>query len=213
VTDTLSWEGGTVSVAWDRPSIDAKAVVVLAHGAGGDMNDALLRVVSRGLSEKGAAVLRFNFPYREAGRKAPGAQSASEACYRAIADEARTEGVPLFLGGKSYGGRMASHIVADGYEADGLTFISYPLHPPGRPEKLRDEHLGRIGAPMLFVQGTKDPFATPELLQATVARLSNARLASVERGDHSLRVSGRKPADVASFVVEEVDAFIDANSN
>ena len=86
-------------------------------------------------------MLRFNFPYREAGRKAPGAQTESEECYREVAMAARIDGVPLFCGGKSYGGRMATHIAADGFDVDGLVLLSYPLHPPGRPEKTRDAHL------------------------------------------------------------------------
>jgi predicted alpha/beta-hydrolase family hydrolase len=196
-----------VSVETDR-SPDARALLVLGHGAGGDLHDPLLCAVGNALSSDGIDVVRFNFPYREQGRKAPGAQSASEDCYRDVATNARRDGLPLYLGGKSYGGRMASHIVADGFDADALIFLSYPLHPPGKPDRVRDEHLRRIAIPMLFVQGSKDPFATPELLDGVVASLDNASLHRIEGGDHSLRVRGRRSAEVTTEVVDAIFAFV-----
>jgi predicted alpha/beta-hydrolase family hydrolase len=197
-----------VSVAWDAPQGKPRAVLVLGHGAGGDLNDPLLAAVAKGLADRGVAVARFNFPYREAGRRAPGSQAQSEACYRDIASTKRMRGTPLFCGGKSYGGRIASHIAAEGFEMDGLVFFSYPLHPPGKPERLRDAHLKQIRAPMLFVQGTSDPFARPDLLTSTIAALDRAKLARVEGGDHSLRIRGHKPAEVYPEVTEAVDVFI-----
>lgn len=206
------WDGGEVSAEWDRPAGDPCAVLVLAHGAGGDLNDALLRELAQQLARRGVAILRFNFPYREAGRRAPGSQAQSESCYREVAETARVTGVPLFCGGKSYGGRMASHIAATGFATDGLVFISYPLHPPGRPEMIRDAHLRDIAAPMLFVQGSKDPFATPELLARTIESVEGATFFGVENGDHSLRVRGRTRADVVTDVSKSIEAFIHAQS-
>lgn len=200
--------GNTVTAAIGEPSGKPRAIVVLAHGAGGDLNDKLLLSVSSELVDRKLTVVRFNFPYRDAGRAAPGAQKASEDCYRSVADEVRKNGVRLFLGGKSYGGRMASHIVSDGYEADGLIFLSYPLHAPGKPDRLRDEHLHRIKAPMLFCQGTKDPFATPSLLDGVVASLKKAKLHRIDGGDHSLNVRGRTRDDVTSDLVETIDGFV-----
>lgn len=197
-----------VTAKWNGPDGDPNAVVVLAHGAGGDLDDETLRGLGAALAAFGVASLRFNFPYREAGRKAPGAQAQSEACYRAVADHARIEGVPLYCGGKSYGGRMATHIAAQGFDVTGLVLLSYPLHPPGRPERLRDAHLKDIGVPMLFVQGTRDPFATPELLTATIASLPNATHVPIDGGDHSLRVKGQKWADVLNEIVEATHMFI-----
>ena len=205
--ERLTWDEGEVSAVWNRAP-EARAVLILAHGAGGDLNDVLLKAVAEGLASEGIDVLRFNFPYRESGRRAPGAQRQSETCYRAVADAAR-DGMPLFCGGKSYGGRIASHIAADGFAVDGLVFVSYPLHPPGKPDRLRDEHLCNIEAPMLFVQGTKDPFAQPDLLTRTIASLGRATHVPVEGGDHSLRVRGRSRADVASVVTREIASFID----
>jgi predicted alpha/beta-hydrolase family hydrolase len=203
----LDWDRGTVSGAWDEPDADARAVLILAHGAGGDLNDGVLRGVARALADEGLAVLRFNFPYRESGRRAPGAQKESEECYRAVADGARRGGCPLYLGGKSYGGRIASHIVSDGFSADALIFLSYPLHAPGRPEKLRDAHLHDITAPMLFVQGTRDSFARGDLLDKTLRSLPSAEHVPVDGGDHSLRVRGRSASDVAAEIAQAVNAF------
>lgn len=197
-----------VTTAVDRPD-DPRAVLVLGHGAGGDLNDPLLRALSIALAgQEEIEVVRFNFPYREQGRRAPGAQSQSENAYREIASSVRRPGLPLYLGGKSYGGRIASHVVADGFAADGLVFVSYPLHPPGKPDRLRDAHLKAIGVSMLFCQGTKDPFATPELLREVVSRLDNAELHPIEGGDHSLRVKGRPQADVVAELTTRIARFV-----
>lgn len=197
-----------VTAAWDRPTGQTSAVLVLAHGAGGDFKDQLLVRVGAKLADRGIAVLRFNFPYRESGRRAPGAQRQSEDCYRAIIERVAGEGAPLFCGGKSYGGRIASHIVADGTAVDGLVLISYPLHAPGRQDKLRDAHLGRIAVPMLFLQGTRDSFADLDLLRSTLAKLNGARLYSLDGGDHSLKVRGTPQDEVADRVSAEIGSFI-----
>jgi predicted alpha/beta-hydrolase family hydrolase len=196
-----------VSIATDEAD-EARAVLVLAHGAGGDLNDPLLQALGRSLSRRGVAVVRFNFPYREEGRRAPGAQQRSEDCFRQIASSVRRAALPLYIGGKSYGGRIASHIVSDGSDAAGLVFLSYPLHPPGKPDRLRDAHLGRVPIPMLFCQGTKDPFATPQLLEEVVGRLPCARLHRIAGGDHSLRVRGGAQSDVVGDLTDAIDAFI-----
>lgn len=202
----IAWDGGEVSAAWNDVA-SPQAIVVLAHGAGGDMSDRVLVGLSKALEADEIATLRFNFPYREAGRRTPGSQRDAEACYRSIADFARRLDVPLYLGGKSYGGRIATHIVADGYEVDGLVLLSYPLHPPGRFDKLRDEHLARIAAPMLFVQGTRDTFARPDLLEKTRAALPNATHVPIENGDHGLKARGRKPDEVVADIVSAFRTF------
>jgi predicted alpha/beta-hydrolase family hydrolase len=204
----IDWADGSVTAAWDGSPADADRVLVLAHGAGGDMTDAILTGLAKALSTDGTAVLRFNFPYREAGRRAPGAQTQSEACYRAVADVARRSGTPLYLGGKSYGGRMASHIVADGYDADGLVLLSYPLHAPGRVDKLRDEHLRAIVVPMLFVQGTRDTFARPDLLEATLRTLPTATHVPIDGGDHGLKVPRRTRTEVVTAIATAIRAFV-----
>jgi predicted alpha/beta-hydrolase family hydrolase/ubiquinone/menaquinone biosynthesis C-methylase UbiE len=205
---TFAWRDGELSGARHPAEGERRATFVLAHGAGGDMNHPQLVAFGDGLAACGIEVIRFNFPYREAGRKAPDPQEKLEACYWAVAKEVSTTADRLYLGGGSMGGRIASQITADGFPAAGLIFQSYPLHPPGKPERLRDAHLKRIAVPMLFVWGTKDPFARPDLLEATLATLPNATLHRIEGGDHGLKVSGRKPAEVVDEVVRVISDWI-----
>ena len=207
-TTTFRWNEGEVSGAWHRPSGPARAALVLAHGAGHGMDTRLLVDVGEAMAERGVAVLRFNFPYMEAGRRAPDPQPRLEACYRAVADAVAHEFERPYLGGKSMGGRIASHIVADGFAGGGLVFLGYPLHPPGKPERIRDEHLKRIDVPMLFLQGSRDPFATSDLLHSTIAALPSATLVEIEGGDHSFKVRGRSTADVTGELVEAIDSFV-----
>jgi uncharacterized protein len=124
----------------------------------------------------------------------------------------RARGAPVAAGGKSFGGRMASVAVAEGMEAAGLVFLGYPLHPPGKPERIRDEHLYGIRAPMLFLQGTRDPFADPVLLAGVVKKLGRrATLHPVEGGDHSFNVRGVKasPRDVGASLAPDAAAFME----
>ena len=188
--------GGSLSAAWDGP-LEATTLVLLAPGAGADMRSDFLQHFARRLSEDAATVCRFNFLYTERGRKSPDRQSVLEATYREVVERARELAEPqcLVLGGKSMGGRIASHIVAGGLPADGLAFLGYPLHPPGKPERMRDQHLKAITAPMLFVEGTRDPFCPLETLERVRTTLSApTEVAVVAEGDHSLKVpksSGR----------------------
>jgi hypothetical protein len=168
---------------------------------------------TRALNDDGVATLRFNFPYREAGRKFPDRPPAAIAAWRAAMDAARSrsEGEPLWAAGKSFGGRMASMAVAEGMPASGLVYLGYPLHPPGKPEKLRDEHLYGLELPMLFLQGTRDTFATPELLEGVVSRVGpNATLHWCEGGDHSFAVAGHKrgAAEIGASLAPAAAAFL-----
>jgi len=209
VTDTtFCWDESEVSGAWHRPQGAVRNALILAHGAGYGMNTRLLVDVAEALRERGVAVLRFNFPYTEAGRRRPDPQPKLEACYRAVASVVATEFERPFLGGKFMGGRIASYIVADGFPAAGLVFLGYPLHPPGQPERIRDAHLKRIASPMLFLQGTRDPFATPELLHQTIASLPSARVVEILGGDHSFKVRARSTTDVTAELVEAIGSFV-----
>lgn len=207
-TTTFVWDEGVVSGAWHRPQGTVRDGLILGHGAGHGMNTRLLVDIAEALSERGIAVLRFNFPYTEAGRRRPDPQPKLEACYRAVASVVVKEFERPFLGGKSMGGRIASHIVADGFPAAGLVFLGYPLHPPGQPERIRDAHLKRITVPMLFIQGTRDAFATPGLLHRTTASFPGATLVEIDGGDHSFKVRGRTTAEVTPELVEAIAAFI-----
>lgn len=204
---TFPWDDGTVSALWDRPSGTASGAVVLAHGAGGRKEGPLLEAVARGLCEEGFAVVRFDFPYREAGRRLPGSPKPSEACYRAVVEAVRAGFGDPVIGGRSYGGRIASHIAASGTACAGLLFLAYPLHAPGRPEKLRDAHLSRIDPPMLFCQGTRDPFARQDLLEAIVEGLGDATLHLVEGADHGFKVRGRTHGEIVEELMGVVGRF------
>jgi predicted alpha/beta-hydrolase family hydrolase len=169
------------------------------------------------LNALGLATLRFNFPYREAGRRFPDRPPAAIVTWRAVMaaaiEQAERHGDsgPVWAAGKSYGGRMASMAVAEGMPAAGLVYLGYPLHAPGKPEKLRDEHLYGLMLPMLFLQGSRDTFATPRILEDVVSRVGpNADLQWVDGGDHSFAVPGMKrPAgEVGASLAALVAEFI-----
>ncbi|HEV8339567.1 MAG TPA: alpha/beta family hydrolase [bacterium] len=203
-SEQIAWEGGTISAVWDHAD-RAGAVLVLGHGAGGTLHTAHLARFAAAVAARGITAVRFNFPYAEARRRVPDRQPILEACYRAAAShiaERSARGVDLFLGGRSMGGRIASHLVADGHPARGLVFVSYPLHPPREPERLRAVHLERITIPMLFLQGTRDAFARSDLLARTLDRLPTATLHLIEGGDHGLTVRGREAAAVIAEVAD-----------
>lgn len=204
----FAWRDGEVSGARHHPQGDARATLVWAHGAGGSMDHPTVVGIAEGLAATGIEVVRFNFPYREQGRKAPDKQDRLEACYWGVAEAARSGEGPPYLGGGSMGGRIASHIVSGGFPAAGLVFQSYPLHPPGKPERLRDTHLQTITVPMLFVSGTKDDFASGDLLDRTVAGLPSATLRRIEGASHGLKVKGRAPVEVIAEVVAVIAAWI-----
>jgi predicted alpha/beta-hydrolase family hydrolase len=151
--------------------------------------------VARRLADASIDVWTFNFPYMEQKRRAPDRAPILERCFRRVIDVARDSAGPpdaLFVGGKSMGGRIATHLAAQGDQMAGVFALGYPLHPPGKPEQLRSEHLGAITVPVLIVQGERDTFGTPsELSQAIAAMNAPVTLEIVEGGDHSLATRGR----------------------
>jgi predicted alpha/beta-hydrolase family hydrolase len=195
---TIVTERGEVSAALSGPAKGAP-LLVLAHGAGRDLEDPLLVGFAEALAAASVSCLRFNFPYRELGRKAPDPEPVLRATWEGAFGRGLELGTPVWAGGKSLGGRIASMVVADGLPAVGLIFVGYPLHPPGKPERIRDAHLPSIRVPMLFLQGTKDPFAQWDLLEQTMSRLGKrATLHAVEGGDHSFRVRGAPKDDLGT---------------
>jgi predicted alpha/beta-hydrolase family hydrolase len=202
---------GTVSAAYVRPA-GAFASLALFHGAGAGMDHPFMAGFARAIAEEGVATLRCNFPYIEAGKRSPDRQPVAVATVRAAFEvaDARVGGdEPVWVGGKSFGGRMASLAVAEGLPASGLVFLGYPLHPPGKPERVRDEHLYGLDVPMLFLQGTKDPFATPAVLEPVLAKLPRATLHVVDGGGHSLERSRKDDArEVAASFAPLVAAFM-----
>jgi uncharacterized protein len=187
---------GDVSAAW-APASDAFAALVVAHGAGAGMDHPFIVGFTGAANDLGVATLRFNFPYMEAGRRSPDPASAAIASYEAVfvAATERASSIPVAVGGKSYGGRIASMAVADGMPAAGLVFLGYPLHPPGKPERVRDEHLYGIEVPMLFLRGTRDPFSEAAVLEPVLERLGpRAAYRPIEGGGHSLERSRKDDA-------------------
>ena len=183
-----------VSAAWIAPT-DAVAWLVVAHGAGVGMDHPFMVGFCRAMAMHDVATARFNFHYMNAGRRSPDPEPGLRAAWQEAftGASALAAGLPVLAGGKSLGGRIASMCVADGMAAAGLVFLGYPLHPPGKPERLRAEHLERISVPMLFLQGSRDPFAQPELLREVLAKLGDrATLVPIEGGDHSFAVRGVK---------------------
>ena len=210
---SLETPRGSLSALLQGPT-DADTLIVLAPGAGAGITHPFMESVARGLSDKGLRVARFNFVYLEQGKKSPDKQPILEETYRAAIEGLASEkdGRRLFVGGKSMGGRIASHVVADGLEADGLVFLGYPLHPPGRPERIRDQHLHDISVPMLFVEGTRDPFCPLQTLEKVRADLSAPTdLVVVDDGDHSFKVrksSGRSTEEALDEVVAKVADWV-----
>lgn len=212
VRGTLDVGGTSVSTVWIAPK-GSVATLVLAHGAGAGMDHPFMAGFSRAIAKAGVSTLRFNFPYVERGKRSPDPERVLRDAWLAAFDAATSKagGRAVLAGGKSLGGRIASMCVADGMPAGGLVFLGYPLHPPGKQERIRDEHLYRITVPMLFLQGTKDPFATPALLAKVVRKLGDrARHEPVEGGGHSFKVGGVRADDreIGSALAERAAPFV-----
>jgi predicted alpha/beta-hydrolase family hydrolase len=207
-------DGGTVAGAVSLPRAGRGITAVIAHGAGTAMDHPFLVAYGDGLAARGVAAVRFNFPYTERGDRAPDRAPVLEACYRAVLAAVRADAAlagRLVIGGKSMGGRMASHLAAAGEPVDGLVFLGYPLHPAGRPQQLRAAHLPRITAPMLFLTGTRDALCPLATLRPVLAPIPNATLHVVEDGDHSFAVrkkSGRNAAEVMDELVDATSAWL-----
>jgi uncharacterized protein len=202
-------EGATVSGLFDAPA-RPEACYVLAHGAGAGMHHSFIAAMASGLTERRIAVLRFQFPYMEHGSKRPDQPKVAHAAIRAAVREAarRLPNVPLFAGGKSYGGRMTSQAQAAEPlpEVRGIVFVGFPLHPAGKPSVERADHLNQVGVPMLFLQGTRDTLADLDLIRSITTRLGElATLHVVTGADHSFHVlasSGRNDPEVRAELLD-----------
>jgi uncharacterized protein len=190
--------GGETSIVYGVPSKihDPSTCLIIAHGAGGPMHTPFIRYFHAELAKRGYLTVRFNFPYMEARRRVPDRREILEESYRTIVDQARNGRQKLSrvaIGGKSMGGRIASQIAANGVDVNGLFFLGYPLHPIGKTDQLRDEHLYRIKKPMLFVSGTRDSFARRDLLETVVTKIGpNATIHWIQDGDHSFKTPDAK---------------------
>ena len=183
-----------------------RGVYVFAHGAGGNMSDRAMLAAAKVMRGIGLGVVRFNFLYKERGSGRPDQMPKLMATTRAVVERVRAELHPkvLIIGGRSMGGRAASMLAAEKFDADGLLLLAYPLHPPGQPEKLRDAHLPNIGMPALCFNGTRDEFCTPDLMKRVLTSVKAPwEMHWLDGADHSFHVlksSGRNDAAVLAEV-------------
>lgn len=198
----------------DSPS-GPKAVCVLAHGAGAGMEHGFMSAIAAALAERGIAVLRFNFPFMEQGSKRPDPPAVAQAAVRAAMAEAarRWPGLPLYAGGKSFGGRMTSQAQAKEPlpGVRGLVFLGFPLHAAKKPSTERAQHLAQVRVPMLFLQGTRDALAELDLVREVVAPLAPATLHVVEGADHGFEVlkrSGRTDEEVLAELAGTIAGWL-----
>jgi len=195
---------------------EARACYVLAHGAGAGMTHPFMRAIANGLAERGIATLRYQFPYMERGSKRPDAPKVAHAAIRAavLAAARLAPGLPLFAGGRSFGGRMTSQAQAAAAlpGVRGLIFLGFPLHPAEKPSVERATHLFEVQAPMLFLQGTRDELANLELLETVCRQLGlRATLTLFSEADHSFHVparTGRKDAEVRNELLDALTKWI-----
>lgn len=208
-------ESGAVSALLDTAD-DPTALLVVAHGSGAGKDHPFMAGYAQAVAALGISVLRFNFPYMDAGKKFPDKAPTAVSVWNHVRDWAAENlagDLPIFAAGKSFGGRMASVAVSVGMDTAGLVFLGYPLHAPKKEEKLRDEHLYPLQVPMLFLEGTRDPFANPQIMADVASRLNNrTELVWFEGGDHSFKVarSGRTPEQDGSGLAQATARFIES---
>jgi predicted alpha/beta-hydrolase family hydrolase len=182
------------------------ALLVLAHGAGAGQQHPFMTAMAKGFAARGVDVMTFDFPYMRARRKVPDRAPVLEKAFTdMIAVATEWSSAPrVFIGGKSMGGRMATHLGAAHVDGiSGIVVFGYPLHPPGKPEQLRIAHLGSIAVPVLIVQGERDAFGTPQELKPAIETMTaRVTLHVVAKGDHSLAVSGRPRDAILNEVLD-----------
>jgi predicted alpha/beta-hydrolase family hydrolase len=194
----------------------AGVTVILGHGAGADQDSDFMTRFATGLAARGINVVTFNFLYTEEGRRVPDTNNKLEKCFRAVVETTREKKIgrgTLVIGGKSMGGRIASQVAAaSAPDVEGLVFLGYPLHPPGRADQLRAKHLPDIPVPMLFVQGSRDAFGSPDELRPIIKELkASADLYVVEGGDHSFKVlkrAGVTQEDAYKAVLDRIELWL-----
>jgi hypothetical protein len=195
----------------------AGVTLILGHGAGADQTSGFMVAFANAQAERGIDIVTFNFLYSEQRRRIPDPNTRLESCWRAVIETVRDRitfrADKLAIGGKSMGGRIASQVAAgDAGDLAGLVFLGYPLHPPGKPDRLRAAHLCEVKAPMLFVQGSRDAFGTPAELQPIIGQLEpHADLFVVEGGNHSFKVpksAGIMQLDVYRAIQDRIETWL-----
>jgi predicted alpha/beta-hydrolase family hydrolase len=210
VTQVLEWQvqvgRETTSAVFEPATAAGAPVLVCAHGAGGHMADAGMLALAEQFRGRGLHVVRFNFPYRQRQARAPDPQPLLKETIGAVVARVRSEVHPsaLLIGGRSMGGRAASHLAAEGFVADGLVLLAYPLHPAGRPQQLRDAHLAGIGMPVLCFNGTRDALCRRDLMEGVLDRLNGNWtmhwLEGADHGFHVLKSSSRTDGDILNEI-------------
>ncbi|MBX3231337.1 MAG: alpha/beta fold hydrolase [Labilithrix sp.] len=204
---------GKTSGAVYRAADPVGATLVFAHGAGAPRTHPFVVGLAKKLAARGVDVVTFNFLYAEAGRRAPDRVELLETCWRAAIAKVRArtglETSPLFVGGKSMGGRIATRVAGakEGLVIDGVVCVGYPLHPPGKPDVARAEILS-VDLPLLVVQGTRDAFGGAAVLKKYLRRRANARVVAIEDGDHSLEVPKRAERDALAEAADAIATFV-----
>jgi predicted alpha/beta-hydrolase family hydrolase len=209
-TVTIDWDGGEVT---GRVSGHGSDGILLAHGAGTNQDHPLMVMLRDGLAEAGHIVMSFNYPYTERGSKAPDRPEKLLACHRAAADFLRPTVDHLYLAGRSMGGRIGTYVVAEGGDAAGLILYAYPLHPAGKPEKLRVEQFSEIGIPMLFFQGTRDALSRMELFETHISSLPNTTVEILEGATHGGKGGGWTAETMVERLVADTTVWIGAISS
>lgn len=210
---TVEWSPGRETSVWVAGDQRSDLALILAHGAGSDALHPLTVGLRDELVKAGAWCVTFNYPYREEGRRWPDPPERLLACHRAVLAWAmeQTGEIPV-LAGRSMGGRIASYLAADGAPVTALVLYAYPLHPPGKPDRLRSEHLGGISVPMLFFRGSRDVFSRSDLFDREVRALETATVVDLEGLDHSFRGRVRdaeiKNRDIAQTTVAWLDGVL-----
>jgi len=206
----IVWDAGEVTGILEGSGKDG---ILLAHGAGTDQEHPNMVALRTGLASAGHTVMTFNYPYTERGVKRPDRTEKLVECHQAAAEALRQDVDNLFLAGRSMGGRMGTYLAAEGYECAGLILYSYPLHPAGKPEKLRVAHFPDVTQPMLFFQGTKDPMSRMELFDRYIKPLPNASVEVLEGANHGFRGGGWTPESMIERLVAGSAAFISTVSS
>ena len=202
-----------LSVTSYRAAQPRGALFVFAHGAGAGQRHPFMVATAKGLAARHISVVTFDFPYMRERRHVPDKAPVLEAAFREAIDATRewSGAAEVFIGGKSMGGRMATHLGAQGLDGlNGIVALGYPLHPPGRPDKPRTEHLPSIRVPVLIVQGERDTFGTPDELKPVIATMKKTKVTmhAVTGGDHSLTVRGKKKDEAFADVLDVVARWI-----
>ncbi|MDN3657461.1 alpha/beta hydrolase [Ferruginibacter paludis] len=204
----VSAEIGNVSAEYLLPE-DCSCIIVLAHGAGAGMNHTFMVTLSNALALKGIGTFRFNFPFMEKKKPRPDTPAVAHQAIAAAVAKAQQlfPSLPLFVAGKSFGGRMSSQYLSEYKNAavKGTIFYGFPLHPAGKPSTDRAEHLKLVKQPMLFLQGTKDALATWELIEPVCKSLKRATLVKIEGADHSFKAG---KTDTMALLVAATEEWI-----